>query len=65
MADRDHMAGIRAGVAALEQIYEEHGTRPPPTKNFRWLDRDQSHWDLTRAEVVEAIVAAYLAGSHS
>ena len=33
MADRDPMAGDKSGVAPLGQIYEEHRTRPPPTKN--------------------------------
>jgi hypothetical protein len=33
MADRDHMAGIRAGVAALERLYNEQDDLPPPTKN--------------------------------
>ena len=64
MADRDHMAGIRAGVAAFEQIYEEHGTRPPPTKNSDGsIEIDLT--GISHERVVEAIVAAYLAGSHS
>ena len=51
MADRDHIVGIRAGMPLWNSNLpdEEHGTRPPPTKNSDGSIEINLTGDLTRA----------------
>ena len=62
MTDEDHKAGIRAGVAALEGLYKDQACLP--TKNAEGSIKI-TIIGISQEQVVETVVAAYLAGSHS
>lgn len=64
MSDRDHMAGIKAAVVAFDRLCEKQSDLRPLSKKADSSEMIQIT-GVSLERVVETIVAAYLAGSHS